>query len=123
MMFYFKPFFFLVGFLGVAACASADDGATKTFIQKHCIACHDAETKKGDLDLTALPYDYTKPETFARWVKVHDKIASGEMPPKKKPRPAADELATVTKSLHDGLVAAEQARIAGEVRTGVRRLT
>jgi hypothetical protein len=25
------------------------------FLEQHCYDCHDAETKKGDLDLTALP--------------------------------------------------------------------
>ena len=48
---------------------------------------------KGGLDLTALKPDFADAENFARWVKVHDRIESGEMPPKKKPRPPADETA------------------------------
>ena len=103
--------------------APADGAGTRAFLEQHCADCHDADTKKGGLDLSALPTDLSKPEAFARWVKVHDYIVSGEMPPKKKPRPAADATATVTAQLRTALVAADRARLAGEGRTGVRRLT
>jgi len=61
------------------------------FFQKHCAECHDTQTAKGDLDLTSLKFDPSNPENFARWLKIYDRIDTGEMPPKKKPRPAADE--------------------------------
>jgi hypothetical protein len=106
-----------------ASSAHAADTPLHTFIQKHCIECHDADTKKGDLDLTTLAEDFAKLETFARWVKVHDRVAAGEMPPKKKPRPDATETKNILTTLHSGLVAADRTRLAGEVRTGIRRLT
>ncbi len=113
----------LAMFWGIAASARADEAAMGGFFQKHCIECHDAEMKKGDLDLTALPVNFGDAEGFARWVKVHDRIESGEMPPKKKARPAAGDVAAVTKWLADSLTAAEKARRAEEGRTAVRRLT
>lgn len=73
------------------------------FFESHCTSCHDAETHKGNLDLTGLKQDFANPENFARWVKVHDRIKSGEMPPKKKPRPAANDLKAVTAVLNDAL--------------------
>ena len=94
----------------------------KAFFEKHCTDCHDADEKKGGLDLTALMTDFTNAENFTRWVKVHDAIASGEMPPKKKARPTAQDATAVTKWLRDSLVAAEQARMQ-DGRTRVRRLT
>ena len=103
--------------------ASAADLPTAAFIEDYCADCHDAETKKGGLDLTMLTADFGSAENFARWVKVHDRIESGEMPPKKKPRPPADETAAATKWLHDSLIAAETARIKDSARTGLRRLT
>ncbi|HEX8914454.1 MAG TPA: DUF1592 domain-containing protein [Humisphaera sp.] len=112
-----------VAVLGFAGVASAADVPARAFLAKHCADCHDADTKKGDLDLAALPTDLSKPDAFARWVKVFDKIESGEMPPKKKPRPPADELAGAVKDLRQALVAADKARQAADVRTGVRRLT
>lgn len=110
-------------FLAIAAIARGADSPLHTFLQKHCIDCHDADTKKGDLDLTALPEDFAKTDSFARWVKVYDRVITGEMPPKKKPRPEAAELSSALKNLHDSLVSADRAREAGEVRTGIRRLT
>ncbi len=93
------------------------------FFESHCYDCHDADTHKGNLDLTALKPDFANPETFARWVKIHDRIESGEMPPKKKPRPPAAERDAVVASLNQSLLAAERARLDADVRTGVRRLT
>jgi hypothetical protein len=93
------------------------------FFEKHCHQCHDATVKKGGLDLTALKVEPANPENFARWLKVHDRIASEEMPPRKKARPPAAESAAATKWLHDLLVNAEQTRAAGQGRTRLRRLT
>ena len=97
--------------------------APNAFFQTHCISCHDADTRKGNLDLTSLKPDFSDVDTFARWVMVHDRIANGEMPPKKKPRPTPDEIKEVTGWLSQGLIAAERARLDLENRTGVRRLT
>ncbi len=95
-----------------------------TFIEQHCAKCHDAETKKGSLDLTVLKPDYADPDTFAKWVKIHDRIRSGEMPPKKeKKRPAAEEIKATTGALASSLVEAERARLDVANRTGIRRLT
>ncbi len=93
-----------------------------TFFDAHCYDCHDAETKKGNLDLTALKPDFADAENFTRWVKVHDRIESGEMPPKKKPRPPAGDLKAVTDWLRKSLIEAERPRLA-ETRTALRRLT
>lgn len=96
---------------------------TRAFIENRCLDCHDSDTKKGDLDLTALKPDFTDAYTFERWVKVHDRVASGEMPPKKKARPEAGEVKVVTGWLAESLIASERVRLDAESRTGVRRLT
>jgi hypothetical protein len=51
---------------------------TKSFIEKHCAECHDAETKKAGLDLTALSYLPEDQSNFATWVKVHRDAAEKE---------------------------------------------
>jgi hypothetical protein len=94
-----------------------------TMFENRCLDCHDSDTKKGNLDLTALKPDFTDAETFALWLKVHDRIASGEMPPKKKARPEASEVKTVMGWLAESLSAAERTRLDAEGRTGLRRLT
>jgi hypothetical protein len=93
------------------------------FFETHCHLCHNADNKQGDLDLTALKFEPAKAENFTQWVKVHDRIASGEMPPKKRPRPDAADIATITKSLHDDLVSAEAKAAGDNGQTRLRRLT
>ena len=93
------------------------------FFEKHCADCHDADEKKGGFDITALRSDFTNVETFAMWVKVFDRIESGEMPPKKKKRLPETERAAFLAELGGSLVAAEKAELAGEGRTRIRRLT
>ncbi|MEN9574240.1 MAG: hypothetical protein RL514_2095 [Verrucomicrobiota bacterium] len=116
---------FSLNYLFLFALANAVFAATPatSFFKAHCTECHDADTKKGGLDLTTLPPANSNAENFARWVKVHDRIASGEMPPKKQARPAPAEAQSVTRSLAEALIAAERTRLASEPRTGVRRLT
>jgi mono/diheme cytochrome c family protein len=108
--------------LGISAAQAELPANVKSLFEKHCFECHDADSKKGNLDLTALKADVDDTELFARWVKVHDCIESGEMPPKKKPQPAAEDSKTVTDWLSEALFKAERARLDAE-RTRVRRLT
>jgi Protein of unknown function (DUF1592)/Protein of unknown function (DUF1588)/Protein of unknown function (DUF1587)/Protein of unknown function (DUF1595)/Protein of unknown function (DUF1585)/Planctomycete cytochrome C len=105
--------------------AIADPGFAQPadFFKKHCLECHDADSKRGDFDLSALKSDLSNADEFARWVKVHDRIESGEMPPAKKARPDAADKTKALASLRSMIVAAEQAKRGNEVRTGLRRLT
>src|SRR5260370_34408923 len=107
-----------------AAVAAADlPPASRRFVEKHCVECHDAEVKKGGLDLTALKFEPAIPTNFSTWVLVHARVMLGEMPPKKKARPETTELEAFTKSLSSSLVAAERTRMAKEGRATQRRLT
>jgi hypothetical protein len=105
------------------ALALAAQSEPAAFFERHCTECHDRETKKGGLDLTALKPEYAKPDVFAKWVKVHDRIQSGEMPPKKQARPPAADVKAVTDRLKQSLVQAERARLDAQGRTPLRRLT
>lgn len=111
-----------VRLLLVAALVSPAAAALPPLLEKHCVECHDAETKKGDFDLTALKPELTNPQVMAQWVKVYDQIASGEMPPAKKTRPDTAAAAGYLKELGQKLQVAEVARIQNEGRTVKRRL-
>lgn len=52
----------------------------QTFSQ-HCYDCHADGSKAGDLDLKKLSTDLSDPEAMRLWVRIHDRIQSGEMPP------------------------------------------
>lgn len=94
----------------------------RPFLKAHCLGCHDADARKGGLDLASLADKFDDPAVAARWVRVHDRIAAGEMPPPKKSRPPKAESDAALKSLTDALVAGEKARRAMDGRTRVRRL-
>lgn len=61
------------------------------FFERHCYECHDANLKKGGLDLDALGTDLADEATLAAWVRLYDRVATGEMPPPDQPRPGAGE--------------------------------
>ena len=92
-----------------------------SFLDNHCLNCHDSLEPEGDLDLENLPFDLADKQTFAIWEFVHDRADHGEMPPKKKKRPAKEELSTFLESLSDSLNAADRERIAQKGRSKVRR--
>lgn len=105
-----------------AAPAGPASPALRAFLDQHCIECHDADTKKGELDLTGLSFDLKDPRTLAAWVKVHDRVEAGEMPPAKKPRPAATEQGPVLQLLAGDLGKADADRELRDGRSRLRRL-
>lgn len=105
-----------------AAAASPAASAPQAFIEAHCAKCHDDVERKGDLDLTALALNPDDPKNFALWVTVHDRVRSGDMPPKDKPQPPRNEKEEFVRGLEATLTAAERARLAAEGRATRRRL-
>src|SRR5207244_6191709 len=96
--------------------------ASRQFVEQYCVECHDADTKKGGLDLTALKFDPANSTNFSTWVLVHDRVSNGEMPPKQKPRPDSADAEAFIKSLASALTEAEETRAAKEGRATQRRL-
>jgi len=83
--------------------------APKPFFDAHCVECHDAEVKKGGLDLSALSADLSKADVMRVWVRIHDRVRDGEMPPPKKKQPAAAEKSPFLTALADDLTKADLA--------------
>jgi len=102
--------------------AAQDSAPVRTFLDKHCAECHGADDPKGGLNLVELKPDFRDPRTFATWTKVHDRVQDGEMPPKKKRQPAAEEIDAFLRSLSAPMAAADRAREASEGRSTWRRL-
>jgi len=102
--------------------ASAEPGF-RSFLENHCLECHDASAKKGGLDLDTLPLRMDDPEHFRLWERVHDRISDGEMPPKPNEPPSAEETAPVLGLLDARLHEADAARVAKTGRAIYRRLT
>ena len=94
----------------------------KPFIDAHCVECHGPDVKKAGLRLDDLKLDFSDPKTAAFWIKAHDKLVTGAMPPKKRVRPPQRDLDLVTQALHQELHAASLARQKREGRVVLRRL-
>jgi len=94
----------------------------QSFIEDNCSDCHDAESKKGGLDLTTLAYQPDDIGNFARWVKIHDRVANGEMPPKKADQPGKGERAGFLTSLSGTLIGFEKGHDRLQGRALERRL-
>jgi hypothetical protein len=102
---------------------AAPGGPLEPFLERHCYDCHSGAEPEAGLDLAVLSRDLADPATLRRFVRIHDRIAKGEMPPSEAERPAAEEVAAVTRWLDENLHAADAARIARAGRARMRRMT
>ena len=101
----------------------AAPAASSGFTGKYCTGCHNGAAKSGGLDLTALAFEPANPGNFAQWVKVHDRLRAGEMPPKSvKSRPDSAEREAFLRPLAATLSAAEGKITAPVGRATERRL-
>jgi hypothetical protein len=78
--------------------------------------------KKGRLDLTRLAFDPKDSANLAVWVKLHDRVRAGEMPPRTRARPDAARQKAFVDGLAQSIIAAEREALAGEGRAVLRRL-
>lgn len=102
---------------------SADTAAeAEQFFQQHCVDCHRGAEAKGQLDLTSLAFDLTNPKTNAIWIRIHDRVQVGEMPPPDNEVVPAAESASFLKSLAGELTAVDDQRAAKEGRATRRRM-
>jgi hypothetical protein len=104
--------------------ALAGDGLEKDsakFFDQYCGECH-YEDANGGLDLSVLTFDPGNRDNFATWVRVIDRVVAGEMPPKKKERPAPADLAAFSHIVSSSLTSVEKERTTREGRAIQRRL-
>ncbi|MGE3803174.1 MAG: DUF1592 domain-containing protein [Gemmataceae bacterium] len=94
-----------------------------SLLKNNCLGCHDADNRKGGLDLTALGLEFDDRTTFDRWVKVLDRVAAREMPPASRKGPPDADRNAMLKSLQNVLAAADGRRQQERGRVPLRRLT
>jgi hypothetical protein len=99
--------------------AGADEfeSGIRPLISEYCLKCHSAEKQKGDLDLEqhlSLAGMRRNPNV---WVQVLNQLADGEMPPKEKPQPTAEQKARLMTRVRGTLdaIALERAGDPGPV--------
>lgn len=112
-------FFALLLLTAVSAQAAT---ARTEFFENYCADCHDAESKKGGLNLDALGWHLDQPGNFDEWAKVYRRVIRGEMPPKKKTQPKPEEAQAFLAGLRGDLRTFDSKREAERGRTVLRRL-
>src|SRR5271163_128504 len=100
--------------------AAAEDGEVGRRIQASCTECHDADVHKAGLRLDQLKAPDQDPATLALWTRIHDRVAAGEMPPKKKL--SGPEATAFTVALAKQLTRTDQEHQRTAGRVGLRRL-
>lgn len=103
---------------------SGDAGAITAFLDQHCTVCHDDTKAEGDLNLLDLVFAPEEAANRGKWIRLHDRVAAGEMPPPEKADGlSAEERAKMVQLLGGGLRAADRADIEANGRGPLRRLT
>ncbi|MBL9081783.1 MAG: DUF1587 domain-containing protein, partial [Planctomycetales bacterium] len=92
--------------------------ALRPALKARCYDCHSGSTVEGGLNLEQLGDDLRQPGLLAKWVRLHDRVAAGEMPPPDAPQfSPADKQALVAR-LSQVLISAS----AAQATTVIRRL-
>ena len=97
-------------------------GEVAELVKKHCVDCHRGKQPDAGLNLASLKFDTAEPRVFATWVRIHDKLEAGEMPPPDEDQPSPDERSAALGTLHKTLHAASLARQKAEGRVALRRI-
>jgi hypothetical protein len=102
--------------------AASREKLVSPFLATHCISCHGPDAQEAGLRLDTLGHNVSDDATMATWIRVHDKLAAGEMPPPDVKRPPKGDVDAVVGRLHDDLHAASLERQRRVGRVVLRRL-
>ncbi len=98
------------------------DEPARPFLAQHCQGCHAGDKPKGKFRLETLTQDFNDKANRERWLAVSEKVQSGAMPPKEKPRPPQKDVTALTDWIRGRVETAEGTRIAKQGRVPIRRL-
>lgn len=85
-------------------------GKLQPFLNKHCYECHDGQSAKGGLNLDEISRDLSHPAVLEKWVRLIDRVAAGEMPPKERDAPSEGEKRLFGDDLSPHLASAHEAQ-------------
>ena len=114
-----KPLVILSSLLVWQSAAAETPPKLKVSIDKACLGCHFGKTAKGGLDFATLQFDLDQRGLRERWIRIHDRVEKGEMPPKGF---AAPERVALLSQLTPALRQADLADVAKNGRGPMRRL-
>lgn len=106
-----------------AAWASEPADSARGFVTQNCLDCHQGDSAEGGLDLEQLGTDLADDAIFARWERIFDRVAAGEMPPPDYDEVEAPQKHAFLESAQDWLQQTQLAQHAQLGRVRGRRLT
>ena len=89
------------------------------FLKQNCNGCHQGSSAPMGLDFTRLDFNLSNKETLSRWVRVHDAVHSGSMPPKAS---KSLDRTSFLSALSTPIKTFETANAAKQGRSVIRRL-
>ncbi len=92
-------------------------------LKKYCLDCHSTKVKKGSLDLERFASLAHIRKDLKPWQQVIERLEAGEMPPKEKPQPTADERKRLIAWVGGFLDAEARSRTGDPGRVPLRRLS
>jgi mono/diheme cytochrome c family protein len=104
------------------AAAAPIPSDAKAFIDKNCAGCHRLANPPAGIDLTTLEFDLDDVNTFGQWVRIHDAVRDGKMPPVGGSLLKEPEREAFLKAIAEPMTAHERSRAAIQGRAVLRRL-
>ncbi len=101
---------------------TAPQAAAFLFVKQHCLACHGETEPKAELSLAKFGDEASILKARKTWLKILQMVEQGEMPPKEKPKPTADEVANFAKAVNDIFDRADKNAKPDPGRVTIRRL-
>src|SRR5688572_4412015 len=95
---------------------------TLPLLEQYCVKCHNAEKKKGEVDLTAFKNTAAVQKDFKLWQTVLQQVEDEEMPPK-DPQPTAVEREQLVSYVRQALDAIDWSAHRSPGRVTLARLT
>lgn len=116
-------FVFATSFLSARAFAQvAPANPGFTFVQKHCLSCHDTRTKEGELDLSQFAEQSAVLASRKLWSKALQHVRNREMPPLEADQPTQEEREAFVSTMQDFFRKVDAQQPGDPGRVTVRRL-
>lgn len=77
--------------------------AVAEVLEQRCVRCHDADEKKGGINLDLSEIDWNSPESAKIWEKTYNVVAHQQMPPVDRKQPTPEEKQALLTFLHEQL--------------------
>lgn len=108
-----RPVVYLIAFSCLRNVANSEDliaafpSQFEGFVSRYCSDCHSGSSASSGLDFGTLSRESSQPDDLRRWIKVHDRLAAGEMPPHDAEQPTVEERKQLLNAFSDYLTKAE----------------